>query len=552
MDKLHGISRLLFILLPEFPVYFHVVLKISRLSSINFHTKNTKFTSNFQIRPQLGNLHLVWKLWKLLVSILFTVYFLISILWKIFNFSSDYAILCSVAFSRPKPGKAHFTFRKFRDIEMDSWKKDILNSVLYRSTPDLADVNSLLDQYNVLSDLIDKHTPECSRSITLRPNAPWFNDSLRAMKSQRRKLERKYLSTRLEVHRQMYRDQCQIYTATLHSAKSTYYKAKISESDNYQLFRMVDGLFKVKRLPPLPSHVSSRSLAEDFGEFFHSNIEKIRDCLHNSNAQSTETSVLINPSPCPTSLSEFMEVSETYIRELIDKSKPKSCCLDPVPTRILKQSVDVLAQPITKVVNASLMTSEFPSSLKKCTIYPSIKKQILDQEEFTSYRPITNVAFLSKTLERVVAAQTINYLTDNDLMSKLQSAYGRFHSTETALLRVCDDILLALDSRQEVVLVLLDLSAFDTINHDVLLHRLRSRYGINGTALNWFRSYLTNRTQSVRIGDSSSSSRTLKYGVPQGSVLGPLLFSLFFAPIEEVILDHGLRCMVYADDTQLT
>ena len=124
----------------------------------------------------------------------------------------------------------------------------------------------------------------------------------------------------------------------------------------------------------------------------------------------------------------------------------------------------------------------------------------------------------------------LSILTDNDLMSKLQSAYRRFHSTKTALLRVSiNDILLALASRQEVVLVLLDLSsAFDTIDHDVLVDKLRSRYGIKGTALNWFRSYLTNRTQSVRIGDSSSSNRTLKYGVPQGSLLGPLLFSLFF------------------------
>ena len=120
-----------------------------------------------------------------------------------------------------------------------------------------------------------------------------------------------------------------MYTAALHSAKSTYYKAKISESDYNQLFSMVDGLFKVKRLPPLPSDVLYHSLAEDFGEFFHSKIEKTRDHLHDFNAQSTETSVLINPLPCPTSLSEFSEVSETLnIRELIDKSNPKSCCLD--------------------------------------------------------------------------------------------------------------------------------------------------------------------------------------------------------------------------------
>ena len=186
------------------------------------------------------------------------------------------------------------------------------------------------------------------------------------------------------------------------------------------------------------------------------------------------------------------------------------------------------------------------ANLAHTNVYPSIKKQTLDQEEFTSYMPITNAAFLSKTLERVVAAQTINYLTDNNLMSKLQSAYICFRSTEITLLCVCDDFLLALDSKKKVVLVLLDLSSsFDTIDHDVLMDRLRSRYGRKETALKWFRSYLTNRTQSVRIGDSSSSNRTLKYGVPQGSVLGPLLF------FEEVILDHGLRCVVYADDTQL-
>ena len=113
-------------------------------------------------------------------------------------------------------------------------------------------------------------------------------------------------------------------------------------------------------------------------------------------------------------------------------------------------------------------------------------------------------------------------------MAELQSAYRRFHSTETALLRVCNDILLSLDSRQEVVLVLLNVSSvFNTIEHDVLLDRLCSRYGVKGTTLSWFRSFLVNLTQSVRTGESFSLGRSLKYGVPQGSVLGPLLFSLF-------------------------
>ena len=183
---------------------------------------------------------------------------------------------------------------------------------------------------------------------------------------------------------------------------------------------------------------------------------------------------------------------------------------------------------------------------------PLIKKQTLDYEEFSSYRPITNIAFLSKTIERAVAAQTLNYLTKNNLLAKFQSAYRQFHSTETALLRVCNDILQAIDEGQEVVLVLLDLSsAFDTIDHKVLLDRLHTRYGFSGSVLDWFRSYLLNHTQSVKIGKDLSAESEVRYGVPQGSVLGSLLFSLFFATVEDVIKAHGLDCMMYADDSQL-
>ena len=136
----------------------------------------------------------------------------------------------------------------------------------------------------------------------------------------------------------------------------------------------------------------------------------------------------------------------------------------------------------------------------KGALYPSIKKQNLDNQKLPSYRPITNVAFLSKTLERVAVTQTVNNFAANDLLAKLQSAYRCFHSTETALLCVFNDILCAIDRHQEVVLVLLDLSsAFDTIDHTALLERLRYRYGMSGTVLTWFRSYLTRRTQAVMV-----------------------------------------------------
>ena len=119
-------------------------------------------------------------------------------------------------------------------MDLQALKDDILNSKLHASTlgPLTADVDALTDQYNnILSDLIDKHAPERSRSITLRPNAPWYNDDLRLLKRQKRQSERRYISTRLEVHRQVYRDKCRTYTDALDLAKSNYYKTKISTSD---------------------------------------------------------------------------------------------------------------------------------------------------------------------------------------------------------------------------------------------------------------------------------------------------------------------------------
>ena len=316
---------------------------------------------------------------------------------------------------------------------------------------------------------------------------------------------------------------------------------------------MIDGLFKVKPVPVLPTRTSLHSLTEEFNNYFFTKIQKLRFDLQNNNLAALNMSVTIDQPPCQFALNEFATMmTEASIKDTILHSKPKSCVLDPIPTQVVIQSAEAaeaLTGPITGLINASLSSGVFSMPLKKGVIRPSIRKQTADHELFSSYRPITNIPFLSKTLERVVATQTINYLIGNHLMAKLQSAYRRFHSTETALLRVLNDILSA---KQEVVLVMLDMSAaVDTIDHELLLQRLQHRYGICGTVLNWFRSYLSNRTQSVRIQEVDSSDKILLYGVPQGSALGPLLFSLFFALLEDVILAHGLDAMMYADDTQL-
>jgi len=163
-----------------------------------------------------------------------------------------------------------------------------------------------------------------------------------------------------------------------------------------------------------------------------------------------------------------------------------------------------------------------------------------------------NLPYLSKLLEKIASSQFENYIDENHLRDPMQSAYRRGYSVETALTRVQNDILLSIDDRRVVMMALLDLSAaFDTVHHDMLLKRLHSRYGVCGSALLWFQSYLQDRYQCVRLRGVQGAPVKLECGVPQGSVLGPMLFSLFTAPIGDIIRSSGLNYHLYADDTQV-
>ena len=141
---------------------------------------------------------------------------------------------------------------------------------------------------------------------------------------------------------------------------------------------------------------------------------------------------------------------------------------------------------------------------------------------------------------------------ENGLYGSKQSARRKHVSTGTALVRVQNDILRAIDQHSDVVLVLLDLSAaFDTVDHQVLLQRLRDRYGVNDDALKWCSSYLHDRRQAVVIGESISKTHIMDCSVPQGYVAGPFMFTIYSAPLEDLIESYGVECMTYADDTQL-
>ena len=179
-------------------------------------------------------------------------------------------------------------------------------------------------------------------------------------------------------------------------------------------------------------------------------------------------------------------------------------------------------------------------------------KPSLPDDDLNNFRPISNLNFISKILEKVVASRIQSHLLSNSLSSSFQSAYCMFHSTETTLLNIHNNLILAMDRGEVTSLILLDLSAaFDTVDHSILLHCLQHWFGLHGTSLDWFSSYLTSRSQAVSIQNSTSSFSNLSCGVPQGSVLGPLLFTLYTTPLGSVISKNSIKYHLYADDTQL-
>ena len=251
--------------------------------------------------------------------------------------------------------------------------------------------------------------------------------------------------------------------------------------------------------------------------------------------------------------SSFDLVSPIQVKVLIKSLVPKSCSLDPLPTWLVNSCIDELLPVITRIINISLSSGVVPETFKTAHIVPLLKKSSLDRNDLKNYRPIANLPFLDKVLERIAAAQLKTYLDKHNMFPLNQSAYRQFHSTETALLKVMDDLLIAVDEGLEVILILLDFSsAFDTLDHDTLTCRLEADYHIKGTALKWIESYLKGRSQKIVVEGSTSKPFPLPWGVPQGSVVGPLFFILYSGPLGQIInLHRGVQHAIYADDTQM-
>ena len=242
------------------------------------------------------------------------------------------------------------------------------------------------------------------------------------------------------------------------------------------------------------------------------------------------------------------QIAEDEILKIIYKfDKNKSAGHDGIGNLIVKGVAKEIVLPSTAIFNLSLSTGKVPDNLKIAKVIPIHKKD--DKEIFSNYRPVSVLPCFSKILERLVFNRCTEFIENNKILNAKQFGFRAHHSTSMAIMQVVDKINDAVEKNETTTGVYLDLSkAFDTIDHDILLHKL-DYYGFRGIVLDWFRDYLSKRTQYVSYNDSKSDLKTILCGVPQGSILWPLLFILYINDITNTstLLDF----LFFADDTTI-
>jgi len=443
-------------------------------------------------------------------------------------FSDHFYIAFRMQAKKPRCQKKILTVRNLKNINMEEVADDITQSVLLTNTP--TDLDDLVHCYNTtLSQTLDKHAPATTKEVIVRPHTPWFSDSIKTAKQERRRAERKWNKSKSPADREALKGKQKAFNDICEEAKTEYYSNTVNRTqrNSKELFQVANTLLCKKKSDTLPSHTSKLDLANDLKTFFKEKIGTLRGTFSGENPNNAQTEDEFKG----TCLNEFIDLSQEELSAIIQKSSSASCVLDPMPTSIVKNLLPTLLPIIQNIVNKSLTEKKMPTALKEAIVKPLLKKPSLDKEDFKNYRPVSNLAFLGKVIEKAAIQQIDQHISNNNLHEPLQSAYTKNHSTETALLKVSNDILRALDKGKGVYMVLLDLSAaFDTIDHTVFLSRLEKVYGVTGGVAEWMQSYLSDRHQSISIDGTLSDRSSLDFGFPQGSALGPFGFKLYTNP----------------------
>ena len=464
------------------------------------------------------------------------------------DFSSDhFPVLLSLNLHAGDESPPHQArqCRSFRSMDNESFSSDLISSL---SNVAGATFQSYFNSFNsTITSVLDKHAPFRTLQPRKRDKAPWMDQEYITQRSLRKRLQN-------GQNKSAYYSQKRHCAYLAKTKRKQYYSSLCDTNDQKQLYRGLNKLCgRSNDNRDLPSHNNPVDLANSFNRYFVQKVSNIRSELTVNNISDTFDAANSDYLSFSTidqtyELNSFQHTNAEELYAIIKQHGIKTGPGDPLPAFLTDKHLDTLLPHFVTMVNLSLSNNSC-DGLTEAHVVPILKSLDLDKEDFKNYRPVSLLSFISKLTERVVHSRITSYINDNDLQTASQYGYKKHHSCETLLLKLIDDILVAVDRKLGVVLLIVDLSAaFDSVDHRLLFSILKFKYHITGSALAWLQSFLCGRTQRVKIGNCLSDALVILFGVAQGSILGPLLFNLYCAGIDSAFREAGFQTMGYADD----
>ena len=460
--------------------------------------------------------------------------------------------------------KAKIRVRCYKNYKKEVFASDIKNSIAQSDLENLINNKEVNKAALLLTELLNENANKHAPMIEITPSenrkpAPWYNDELQDLIRYKNKL----IADSYIIGKKLLRTRIKKTTNKIKSRKRTlktiYIKSEIEKAgkDNKKLWKLLNILSNRKKQKKIiqPSDINQEK-ANSLNKFLASIGQETQNEIANElkekdpatyNIQGNNSPKISNSKSLP--LFAFTPESEENIGKIIDNIKSDAATgFDNIGPRIIKDIKDEIVPILTKLINLSYETNVFPQCYKTAIITPIYKKD--DPEDISNYRPISVLPTISKILERSASDQIIKYLELYRKISKSQHAYRKKHGTITCLADLLNFIYKKIDEKQLVAILSLDLSkAFDCINHQLLLEKLR-KLGLNEKATLWIKSYLEDRSQKTKFEFFTSEITEVLSGVPQGSILGPLLFLCFVNDLPENF-ENTCSIFAYADDTQL-
>lgn len=465
-------------------------------------------------------------------------YFIVSDLTKVlfFNqidFVSDHdLIFCSfdLILVKQLPPES-YQFRNFYNINYDALFSDAMqiprDNCWFFSNVD----EKLLFFVNCLKNLFDTHVPLCESRAVSR-SCPWFTENVKQAIKKRSILYSRWKRNPSPANWDMYKRARNNANKITRNTKIFYCRSKLNSSlppkilwRNLRKFGICDNRNSNCDIDP-----------NDLNNYFISACNSVSVCHDNNNVNINVTAQF-----------EFSVVSEVDVLRKINSIRTNATGSDGIPIKFLKIILPYIIAPITHIINFCIASSTFPSMWKDAIVTPIEKKS--NCSGIQDYRPISILPVLSKVIESLMADQIVEYFEQNRLLHPMQSAFRASHSCTTANIKVFDDIRISFDNKLLTLLCFLDFTkAFDSVDHKILVKKLKL-YGFCDSSAKLIISYLSDRIQRVKIGNRLSDYQFITSGVPQGSVLGPILFTIFLNDIFTVC--KYVNVHAYADDIQL-